>query len=48
MDNGRFTREACETTPGRPDRADVDSADMSGASGTAHTFFVNGSWHHGA
>ena len=47
LDVGRFSRDLDEhTTAGRV-AADVDSADLSGVSGTP-TFFVNGRRHHGA
>ena len=44
---GRFRRDMRERTGATKIAADVDSADLSGVSGTP-TFFVNGQRHHGA
>jgi protein-disulfide isomerase len=46
LDAERFARDLRECA-GAPIAADVDSADLSGVSGTP-TFFINGSRHHGA
>ena len=47
VDAERFTRDLREHTGQAKIAADVDSADLSGVSGTP-TFFINGKRHHGA
>jgi Na+/H+ antiporter NhaA len=47
LDTERFTRELRQHTGQANIAADVDSADLSGVSGTP-TFFINGKRHHGA
>ena len=47
LDIERFTRDLRNHAGGAKIAADVDSADLSGVSGTP-TFFVNGKRHHGA
>jgi protein-disulfide isomerase len=47
LDTGRFTRDLRNHAGQAKIAADVDSADLSGVSGTP-TFFVNGTRHHGA
>ena len=47
LDTERFTRDLREHTGQAKIAADVDSADLSGVSGTP-TFFINGKRHHGA
>ena len=47
LDTERFTRDLRNHTGQAKIAADVDSADLSGVSGTP-TFFINGKRHHGA
>jgi protein-disulfide isomerase len=47
LDTGRFTRDLRDHTGQAKIAADVDSADLSGVSGTP-TFFINGKRHRGA
>ena len=47
LDTERFTRDLRDHTGQAKIAADVDSADLSGVSGTP-TFFINGKRHHGA
>ena len=47
LDTDRFTRDLRQHTGQAKIAADVDSADLSGVSGTP-TFFINGKRHHGA
>ena len=47
LDTGRFTRDLRSQAGQAKIAADVDSADLSGVSGTP-TFFVNGKRHQGA
>jgi Na+/H+ antiporter NhaA len=47
LDTERFTRDLRQHTGQAKIAADVDSADLSGVSGTP-TFFINGKRHHGA
>ena len=47
LDTGQFTRNLRNHAGQAKIAADVDSADLSGVSGTP-TFFVNGKRHHGA
>jgi protein-disulfide isomerase len=47
LDTGRFARDLRDRTGQAKIAADVDSADLSGVSGTP-TFFIKGKRHHGA